>query len=680
MAIEPDDDVVPPAGWRARRRYWIDNFMARGVGSTLKALTAVFLVLLVVVGVLRAISVRIHSGPVERGRGFLRQIWITWLEMTDPGTQAYDIDSSGWFKVFAVVAAVIGIVMLSALIALLTTALESKMRDLRSGRAEIVERGHTVVLGWNDRIVRVLRELIEANESEPSAVVAVLSPLDKEDMDRFLELQIPPGERATTRIVTRNGSPTDPTVLRTVSPRTAKSVIVLCPDQWTGRSDLDVVKATLATVVHSPESTLPIIAEVAGEENLDILSDVAPDRVLPVHADDILAKVMVQCSRTEGLAQVYQEILSFEGAELYFYDDHDAVGLTFGELVYHFDDGIPVGLRHSDGALELNPAMDTTIGDGDDLLVLAQDDSTIAWADTVLRRRQNPSIPDLGGERTVEQILVMGWSAKGAIVVRELDEYLAPGSVIHVISRRGSDIAGEIELLDEQLHDTSVTTVDLNPHSRSEVERLGISGYGTILLLAEGRNGTTNGEDTDSDTLTMLLRVRRQLLGLAPGTHDGGRGATAVVGSDQQSEPERVDRPRAQVISEVLNPANAELVVQAGVNDVLVSNSLVSSIVAQLSEQPDMARVYEHLFAEDGPEIYLKPAGWYFGSLPVEVDFWDMIERAHERNEQALGFRLVREHTNSLAENFGIHLVPPKDRRVLLTEMDRLVVLSEDEL
>lgn len=685
MADRQNRDVQPRTSWRARRRYWIDNFMTRGVGSILRALTLVFLGLLVVLGVLRAISVRIHSGPVERGRGFLRQIWITWLEMTDPGTQAYDIDSSGWFKVFAVVAAVVGIVMLSTLIALLTAALESKLRDLRSGRSQIVESGHTVVLGWNDRIVRVIRELIEANESEPSAVVAVLAQLDKEEMDRFLELQIPPGERATTRIVTRSGLPSDPTVLKTVSPRTAKSVIALCPDPWTGRSDLDVVKAALATVVESPESTLPIVAEVSGPENLDILSDVAPDRVLPVHADDILAKIMVQCSRTQGLALVYQEILSFEGAELYFHNDHNAGGLLFGDLVYHLEDGIPVGLRRSDGALELNPLMSATVAQDDDLLVLAQDDSTIAWSDVTLRQRQDPSIPDLSGERNVEQVLVMGWSRKGSIVVRQFDEYLAPGSIIDVVSRRGSDIDEEIRRLNEQLVETNVTTVDIDPHSRSEVESLGVSGYGTILLLAEGRNGTVNGEDTDSDTLTMLLRVRRQLLGLTPGNAVGrsepsarSQGSSAPGTAWSEGTGER--SPRAQVISEVLNPANAELVVQAGVNDVLVSNSLVSSIAAQLSEQPDMARVYEHLFAEDGPEIYLKPADWYFESLPVEVDFWEMIERAHQRNEQALGYRLVREHTSSLAENFGIHLDPPKDRPVLLTEMDRLVVLSEDEL
>ena len=672
MSDGADSNARPPASMRKRWRYWLDNFIARGAGSTLKALTLVFLALFLVLGVLRAVSVRIHDGPVERGRGFLRQVWITWLEMTDPGTQAYDIDSSGWFKVFAVAAAVVGIVMLSALIALLTTALESKMRDLRSGRSDIVEHDHTVVLGWNDRVVRVIQELIEANESEPRGVVAVLAPRDKEEMDRFLEVQIPPSTRRTTRIVTRNGAPTDPTVLRTVSPGTARSVIVLCPDSRTGRSDIEVVKASLATVVQTPESALPVVAEVGSTANLDILTDIDPRRIHAVHADEILAKIMVQCSRTEGLALVYRELLSFEGAELYFFGDHTAGDSTFGDLVYHLADGIPVGLRRSGGALELNPPESTVVEHDDDLLVLAQDDSTIAWAAEPLHGRADPAIPRLGGERVVEQVLLMGWSPKGAIIVREYGDYLAPGSEIHVVSHRARAIGDEIEALDAHLEGLQVRTLDMDPHSRTDIERLSVAGYGTILLLAEGRDSRADGEETDADTLTMLLRVRRKLLGLAAGEirRDDRDGVGIAGGPDGTS----------QVISEVLNPANAELIVQVGVNDVLVSNSMVSSIVAQVSEQPDMSRVYDHLFAEEGPEIYLKPATWYFESLPAEVDFWELIDRARQRGEQALGYRLVREHTNSLAENFGIHLDPPKDRRILLTELDRVVVLSEDEL
>ena len=70
-----------------------------------------------------------------------------------------------------------------------------------------------------------------------------------------------------------------------------------------------------------------------------------------------------------------------------------------------------------------------------------------------------------------------------------------------------------------------------------------------------------------------------------------------------------------KLITEILDSQNDELVAKAGVQDVIISNRLVSMIMAQISESSDIERVYDDIFQEDGSEIYLKPADLYFNSF-----------------------------------------------------------------
>ena len=52
-----------------------------------------------------------------------------------------------------------------------------------------------------------------------------------------------------------------------------------------------------------------------------MVKDIAPEMVSVIDAEKILAKIMVQTSRTSGLSVVYSELLSFEGCEMYFHNN-----------------------------------------------------------------------------------------------------------------------------------------------------------------------------------------------------------------------------------------------------------------------------------------------------------------------------------------------------------------------
>ncbi|MGI9333081.1 MAG: hypothetical protein ACR2RL_07980, partial [Gammaproteobacteria bacterium] len=104
---------------KTRLRYKFDSFMAKGGGSIFKVLTAVFVGTFLLIGLLRGVLLWVFPDVALQHEdvGFLGNLYITFLEITDPGNMAQDIYSAAAYKVFAVLAGIAGIIMLSALIA-----------------------------------------------------------------------------------------------------------------------------------------------------------------------------------------------------------------------------------------------------------------------------------------------------------------------------------------------------------------------------------------------------------------------------------------------------------------------------------------------------------------------------------------------------------------------------------
>ena len=120
------------------------------------------------------------------------------------------------------------------------------------------------------------------------------------------------------------------------------------------------------------------------------------------------------------------------------------------------------------------------------------------------------------------------------------------------------------------------------------------------------------------------------------------------------------------------------MIAQAGVNDFIISNQQISMLIAQISEEPDILRVYDQIFSEDGSEIYIKPMGFYFDEFPETATFADLMAVAQNRGEICLGVKL-NQHEGDLGENYGVKLIPEKNTIYELSAQDHLVVLAEDE-
>ncbi len=644
---------------RQQLQYRFDERMARSATSVFGALTLAFMAILVVVGVLRAIIVWSFGPEVERGGGPFRQVFLVFLELTDPGSMTQDIDSSPWVKIFTVIAGLAGVVLFSSLIAFITAAVDTKLTELRKGHSIVKETGHILILGWNDRISEILTELVIANESEHRPVVVILADRGKETMDDYLALHQP--DTMNTRLVTRAGSTSSTHSLRTVALSDAKSVIILADcnagsaEADKASSDMSVVKTTLAVVSNLPaDSEAPVVAELFHADKRSLARSTDESRVICLDTDAILAKIIVQTSRSVGLSVVYEEVLSFDGAEIYLMDAPELIGLSFGEAMFRMRDGMLIGIAHPNGTMQINPSNEITIEETARLIVLASDDSALS----VRPEWQHPTAPGpTAGHSTeidIERELVIGCNSKLPTLIAEYADYVAPGSRIDVVpgDTDSAALATVSSLGRVGESGLEVRMLDLDPAEVADLQSLNLSDYCNVILLSQDHEVAPE-EWIDTETLMVLLQVQRIVR--------------------QIPEPER-----PKLVVEILGSESRELVTSSGVREFVISNRMISMLVAQISETPELEQVYDDLFDEAGSELYLKPASYYFDGLPVSRTFGEIVAAAQTREEIAIGVKVGASEHDADA-NFGVRLIPGLSETIRLAPDDSIVVVAEDE-
>jgi hypothetical protein len=644
--------------FRDKASYRFENFMARGGMSIFMSLLALFLLCFVFAILIRWIILLLFPGTDIVGN-FFGHIWKIFLAMTDPGNMGEDTESSAWLKFTIIVAGILGVVIFSMLIAFITTQLEGMIHRFRKGRSKVIEDGQTLILGWNERVIDIIRELIIANESESRASVVILADRDKEEMDDEVLTLI--ADTKTTRIVTRSGSTSTLANLHKVNAEQAKSAIVLAScghgatDEEKRLSDARVIKTVLALIgCQGGSNEINIVAELFEESSRELVETFESDRITTVDSWDILGKILVQTSRTSGLAVVYNEILSFDGGEMYFYNA-DWGQIPFYQLLYHFPDGVIMGVRRADGSLELRPAKEAVVNPDDEVLILAEDNSTIQYQKEPVARPRDFPYTNKERKHKQERELILGWHSVASIVVSEYADYLLQGSTIDIVVNRPSlSIKADVERLKRANQKLKINLIDKNPMAWEDLVGIDPFHYDNVIILSQSEDDPSP-ERTDSETMVILLLMRKML----------------------RDNPER--HKGTKLITQVLNSENQELITQTNVDDFIISNKLITMIFAQLSEEPRIKQLYDDMFAEEGSEIYLKPVPLYFDTLPVQATFADILAQVCKRDEICLGVRMGR-LANDPGKNFGVKLNPPKDQAFTLSEFDSLVVLAENEL
>lgn len=639
--------------FKEKLNYKLEQFLSKGPSSLFLSLALTFIIIYVFLVALRVLL--IYCFPSLHSPDTLTTIydnlWVPWLQMTDPGNMNVDTQASRWLKISSVIAGLTGIVILSSFIAFITTAIDGIIYNIRQGKSRILESNHTLILGWNEQVIEIIRELVVANESEKDECIVVLGTCPKEEMDNIISKRII--NKKTTRVITASGIITNIGDLERVGVREAKSIIIIADSTSASfeqkvKSDDKCIKTLLAiNSCLDKDKLTSIVVEGYTEVRLDLMKEIRPN-ILAVNTWEIMGKILLQSTLTSGLEIVIREMLSFEGSEVY-YIKSNWEGDRFYDLKFHFMDGIMLGIYNNSKIL-LRPPKEYRLKKHDHLIVLAQDDSTINYIDSSFTSHDNiqTSLPKKKRLTRKMNTLILGWHDIARSYIKEIKDY-DKDAKIDIVYKNLNHL-DEIKMIKDSNYDF-VNIIESDPMNIDALLLLKPFHYDNIIILSQNILDN-NIESVDSDTVIILLLLRSIEKGLS--------------------------KNETKVITQLLNSDNQDIIAQTNVDNFVVSNKLINMLLAQLSEDTEILGFFNELFSEEGSEVYVKPSEYYFTEFPVRCTFLSLMSHVNKRNEICLGIRKGN-YSDSLENNFGVILNPRKDKDIEITKNDFIVVLSEDD-
>ncbi len=638
----PDREIT----WRDKLRYRFENTLSRGtiaiIGWLALLSTAIVMLAALVLG-----AMRVGQDPTdhEHPYGFFEGMWQSMLRTLDPGVVAGD---SGWqLRLLMLIVTIGGIFIVSILIGTITSGLEARLAELRKGRSRVIEKDFTLILGWSSKVYSIIGELLIANENQKDPCIVILSERDKIELEDEIRAKFPTTKN--TRVICRSGNPLDLDDLAVVDPHSARSIIVLAPE-GVDNPDIHVIKSVLA-VTNNParkQDAYHIVAEVHDPRNLEAAALVGGNEAIYVQGEDLIARVTAQTCRQSGLSVVYTELLDFDGAEIYFKPEPALAGRSYREVIAAYEDSTVMGLmRGSDGAVLINPPMDTAFSANDQVIAITEDDDTL-----VLRSDAGGGLPDMSAlsnrqrlPSAPERILILGWNGKAQAIIEELDNYVAPGSETIVICRQDG-VRDTLVSVARRMQRQKVRFADGDITHSATLAAVKAATFEHVILLSYNDLPI---QEADANTLITLLHLRN--LADAAGT-------------------------RLSIVSEMMDIRNRALAQIARADDFIVSDKLVSLMMSQLSENKNLDKVFKVLFSSEGSEIYIRPMTDYV-KLGSTVDFYTVLEAAAQKGETAIGYRLMK-HSDDKTRGYGVNVNPKKSEKHTFSEHDKIVVLADN--
>ncbi|MGW6407622.1 CASTOR/POLLUX-related putative ion channel [Streptomyces vinaceus] len=635
----------PPGPALPRTRYWFDSVIARGTPVLIGWLTLVCLA--VVVPASMALVWADRRVP-RTWSGQLVAVWVSVGQTLKIGGAV----GSPLYVLLSVLLALVALLFVSTLVGLITNGLNDRVLDLRRGRSTVLEERHTVLLGWSEQVFPIVSELVVANSNRRRAVVAVLGPKDKAEMEDEIALAV--GRLGRTRLICRSGVTTDPAVVALARPETARAVLVLTHGGEDG--DAHVVKTLLAleAAVRGRGRQRPeVVAAVRDGRHHRAAQLAAGPSGRVLNIEDVTARLVAQTSREPGLSLVHQELLDFEGDEFYTVREPALTGRAFGRLLLAYATSSVVGIVPAGGGVELNPAQDRVLRADDRILLVTEDDDTAVLADGPLPVDEEAITEPGTSAPAAERYLVLGWNRRAPLIIDQLEPCVPEGTELVVMAageealraagRCARSRAGRMRIT---VHDGDITDPrDLDALDVPSFDRAVVLGYDDADGADRAAPGALTGDDR---TLVTLLHLRAL---------------------------EEASGRELAVVTEMADDRNRLLAPAREGGDFVVGGRLISLLMTQIAENRHLADVFDALFSAEGDSLHLKPAPHYV--LPgQEVTFATVVESGRRQGHCVLGYRLYGEAREG--PGYGVRINPDKRVRVRFGPQDSVIVLTRE--
>jgi voltage-gated potassium channel Kch len=633
---EPEAPKIKKASLAKRLRYSFDNSLSR-TGAFAGYVFAALILLSIVMAIFKDyIFTTPLVNPAPEG-SFIDKVWGAFSTILDKAKDATwgerIISILYWLITTAVTATIIGFV---------ANAIGQAVTRLKSGKSAVIDSGHTLILGWSNRVFPILSELAIANENVRKPKVVIFANQPREAMDEQIASRV--SNLGKLKVITRTGDVTNPGDLQRANVSGAKSIIILDADE---SGDATVVSTVLAVKSVNANPKTRIIAELDDANTAEAIATATNGQVIAVRSHDVIARVTAQASRRPGLAAVTLDLLDFAGDEIYFADIPALVGKTYADALLAFNTASVIGLVDGKGKTHINPAQSTKIGAGAKIIAIASDDDKIIYTGVREDIAKKKVAKHTAPARKPEHLLFIGWSSMGRSVVSELAQFLPKGSSVHIVAEKKHVAPEELKSL-KFGSNIKVTHASVSGDIDDLIAAASAKKYNEIVIL--GYREAISESEADAQTMLTMLQMNQLFEAKGNGV-----------------EPTRL-------VAEILDSRKAELARVAAADDMVVSDNLAALLIAQVSENPSLAPVFDDLFDADGASINVNPIEHYV-PLGKSIEFAELVAIGRAHGESVIGYRTLAGSKHDAAS--GVKLNPAKTESFKPAAGDGLVVIGE---
>eukprot|EP00891_Asterochloris_glomerata_P004670 jgi/Astpho2/4670/gw1.00067.35.1_t len=564
-------------------------------------------------------------------------------------------------RILAVCISIGGSLVTALLLGLTSEAIDNKIGDLKKGRAEVLESEHILVLGWSNKLLRMLVELCNANAQRGGCPIVIMAERDKTEMES--EVSKHEFDLQGSRIICRSGDPLLKADLMKVSVSSAATIIVLASEETASQSDARVLRIVLMLMsIHAQLGS--IIVEIRDVQNEMLIKLVGMNIVTSMVSQDIIGRLMILCARQPGLSGVWEALFQTEGKPFHIYPYPDLVGLSYGDVFLAFPDAIVAGVTSDHKGLErsyntsiirsrrkvfLNPPDDYRLQQDDELVLLTEHRNCQPQPQMSFPRPGE--YPELEDMQAKEMVLFLGWPDDLPSLIMVLDPLVMQGSELwlysdvpikhrrQMLARGGLDF-GHLVNLSCKYAETHLKGSLLD---RKQIGSLRLSQFSAIVIFREDGSRPTllaprvvgNEQalgDADARSLACLLLLRhiqvlqRKGLPVDAGGCWKGRLFEQVV-------------KESVIVLQIMEQNTRRLLKDYMRAEFLMANELISVILAAVVEQPAISTILRELQSEVGNEIHIHSTARFIREGEV-LTMNELMLRARQRLEIVIGYRL----------------------------------------
>lgn len=535
-------------------KYRIDRMLNKGLFYQLMLLVCVIIIILLIVS---AFIILIFDYPIKDA------FWDSLMQFIDTGNISSVDGSFGLVLTFLMVT-FIGVCGWGSLIAMINKALQDRINNLSKGNAFIMEKGHSIILGYGEEALTIIEEFLIAK-------IKNIVLLSENNVDIIRKrVSFIKGYRKSN-IIIREGSTSRIENIKLLNIKKCSSISIINNDDTESLNILLALKKILNEERDgSNDEKINICLLVHNEDTIEIIKSMEDENftVHILYKYELLYKLISQSIIYTGLSSVYEDLFSNDGNDFKIESNHNFENDIFEEaaLKYMNKGIILVGIIENDMEFLKIPDSKYIINKNDKLVTLYKNNDK----NDIITQNKNDKYYN---NNIAHNILLISEEKNNNDVVREIKEYIENSNL------------------------ESLSYDDIKMHKNKYqflLEKIKSSNITKIVLISED-------SITDAKSINILLIIRQII---------------------------KKENIQLSILSLLNSIQKRNLIYSDDVRDFIVSGKLIGMLMAQASIDYNILYLFYGLLSKNGKDIIISSYSKYFNENKTFKDaYFDLLDR-----------------------------------------------------